>query len=90
MKKLGQKIFRPKSCVIFSGSEIGRLMGFPIDADVSANGEIILNVGHESVFRFPETCSIRCQWKLLGNSFNVRVAACAAELGLEIRPSSRR
>lgn len=66
----------------FSGSEIGRLMGFPIDADVSANGEIILNEGHEFVFRFPETCSIRSQWKLLGNSLNVRVAACVAELGL--------
>ncbi len=41
-------------------------MGFPIDAHVSANGEIILNEGHEFVFRFPETCSIRSQWKLLG------------------------
>jgi hypothetical protein len=57
-------------------------MGFPIDAHVSANGEIILNEGHEFVFRFPETCSIRSQWKLLGNSLNVRVAACVAELGL--------
>jgi hypothetical protein len=52
LKKLGQKIFRPKSCVIFSGSEIGRLMGFPIDADVSANGEIILNEGMSLYFDF--------------------------------------
>lgn len=33
-------------------------------------------------FSFPDDCSTRQQWKLLGNSLNVKVAACVTQLGL--------
>lgn len=35
-------------------------------------------------FSFPADCSLKQQWKLLGNSLNVRVAASVAELGLRL------
>jgi site-specific DNA-cytosine methylase len=33
-------------------------------------------------FSFPKDCSVKQQWKLLGNSLNVRVAASVAEIGI--------
>ena len=33
-------------------------------------------------FSFPKDCSMKQQWKLLGNSLNVRVAASVAEIGI--------
>ena len=97
-----------------SGTEIARLMGFPVlepavcdcskgcsssaDTDVLA-AEGTGGSGHtraakddvENIvyldddarkFAFPPDCTIKQQWKLLGNSLNVRVAACVAEIGI--------
>lgn len=36
----------------------------------------------DTVFSFPPDCSLKQQWKLLGNSLNVKVAAAIVELGL--------
>ena len=60
----------------FSGVEIGRLFGFPMDAIVDGN--------NTSTFRFPPDCTERQQWKLLGNSINVHVAAKMAYIGLSV------
>jgi tRNA (cytosine38-C5)-methyltransferase len=35
-------------------------------------------------FSFPKECSLKQQWKLLGNSLNVKVAASVSELGLRL------
>ena len=35
-------------------------------------------------FSFPAGCSLKQQWRLLGNSLNVRVAASVTELGLQL------
>lgn len=83
----------------FSGTEIARLMGFPVShaahsgTTTSANDGTLAYEGHESssqlkidvpmrTFSFPESCSMKRQWKLLGNSLNVHVASCLAEIGL--------
>lgn len=58
----------------FSGVEIGRLFGFPMDATVDGR----------STFQFPPDCTERQQWKLLGNSINVHVAAKMAYIGLSV------
>ena len=70
----------------FSGSEIGRFMGFPMSRDSNADTLESKDDAHDKhvAFRFPSTCSIKSQWKLLGNSLNVRVAARVAELGLDL------
>jgi len=39
-------------------------------------------MGFDESFSFPADCSLKQQWKLLGNSLNVRVAARVAQLGL--------
>ena len=83
----------------FSGNEIARLMGFPvaelsasaaykgIDAGVSspfsdANTVDSLDTSFRR-FSFPPECAMKQQWKLLGNSLNVRVAAIVAEIGIQ-------
>jgi tRNA (cytosine38-C5)-methyltransferase len=58
----------------FSGIEIGRLFGFPVDASVDGN----------SSFQFPPDCTEKQQWKLLGNSINVHVAAKMVYIGLSV------
>ena len=35
-------------------------------------------------FSFPPESTMKQQWKLLGNSLNVRVAACVAQIGIEM------
>lgn len=90
----------------FSGSEIARLMGFPVEeppattvckeivnADSSLVSDAKTGIGAESMdslsdnsfrkFRFPPECTMKQQWKLLGNSLNVRVAAIVAEIGIQ-------
>lgn len=65
----------------FSGIEIGRLFGFPVDSSVDrsmSTGEIA------SSFQFPPDCTERQQWKLLGNSINVHVAAKMVYIGLSV------
>lgn len=45
--------------------------------------------GFPETFQFPASCSLKQQWKLMGNSLNVRVAARVLELGLRLlRPAS--
>lgn len=88
-----------------SGTEIARLMGFPVaepaavviggdacpekrleSSVATATGELAMmdGNGEESIrkFSFPEECIMKRQWKLLGNSLNVRVAARVAEMGI--------
>jgi tRNA (cytosine38-C5)-methyltransferase len=48
--------------------------------------------GFENDFRFPASCSTKQQWKLMGNSLNVRLAARVVELGLRLmlmRPKTK-
>jgi len=40
--------------------------------------------GFSNDFCFPSSISLKQQWKLIGNSLNVRVAARLTELGLRI------
>jgi tRNA (cytosine38-C5)-methyltransferase len=92
----------------FSGTEIARLMGFPVAEppatstaanacnsqidvsslsssgrtsmfDVSSNGKSNAPL---RTFSFPADCTMKQQWKMLGNSLNVRVAASVAEIGI--------
>ncbi|KAL9179185.1 hypothetical protein ACHAXT_008475 [Thalassiosira profunda] len=64
-----------------SGTEIARLMGFPADADAATTATDDAKERRRT-FGFPPGCSTKQQWKLLGNSLNVRVAATVAEIGL--------
>jgi len=41
-----------------------------------------VSVSSHRKFSFPEDVVVKRQWKLLGNSLNVRVAACVAEIGI--------
>ena len=41
-------------------------------------------MGFSSSFSFPSNCTYRQQWKLVGNSLNVRVASKVVELGLRM------
>jgi len=78
----------------FSGTEVARLMGFPVDdEEESADNdnkkkkcqtaeEEEKEVGYRK-FSFPSEVTMKQQWKLLGNSLNVRVAATVAEMGIE-------
>ena len=66
-----------------SGTEIARLMGFPVArpaAGTSVDGDM-----DESYrkFSFPGTTTPKQQWKLLGNSLNVKVAGMMAEIGVK-------
>jgi len=65
----------------FSSTEIARLFGFPV-ATVISNGQ-------PWKFRFPPECTMKQQWRLLGNSINVKVAShiCEAALRLVSRNS---
>ncbi|KAL7538541.1 hypothetical protein ACHAWF_006121 [Thalassiosira exigua] len=73
-----------------SGAEIARLMGFPVaeppamrcDGDCPAKN-LASGEGTVRKFRFPHDVTMRQQWKLLGNSLNVRVAAFVAEIGIQ-------
>lgn len=38
--------------------------------------------GFSNNFSFPSNCSMKQQWKLVGNSINVHLASCLVELGL--------
>jgi tRNA (cytosine38-C5)-methyltransferase len=40
--------------------------------------------GFPDTFDFPPSCTPKQQWKLMGNSINVRVAARVLELGLRL------
>ena len=94
----------------FSGTEIARLMGFPVlepaacgcnescenlaEANNAKAGNGIrkyetgYNMQNEMMtqtfrkFSFPSNCTLKQQWKLLGNSLNVQVAASVAEIGI--------
>ncbi len=92
----------------FSGSEIARLMGFPVaeppatatcketvNAELSSAPSFLISDAKPSddiisfsdtsfrKFSFPSECTMKQQWKLLGNSLNVRVAALVAEIGIK-------
>ena len=79
----------------FSGTEIARLMGFPLDTSSNDDSKtFVLNNGTSTndkqledvskrKFSFPKDCTMRQQWKMLGNSLNVRVAASVAEIGIQ-------
>lgn len=41
-------------------------------------------MGFSKEFSFPSDCSMKQQWKLIGNSLNVRVASKIIELGLQL------
>ena len=58
----------------FSGTEMARIMGFPVDEKNSYDGS--------PRFSFPSDCPVRNQWRLLGNSLNIRVASKVTEVGL--------
>ena len=60
-----------------SGTEIARIMGFPVSA---------ANDGNDKSFRkfsLPSTITLKQQWKLLGNSLNVKVAGTVAAIGMK-------
>ena len=63
----------------FAGIEMARLMGFP----VKNIGE---NISERRVrqFAFPPDCTTKQQWKMIGNSLNVKVAAKVAEVGIRL------
>jgi tRNA (cytosine38-C5)-methyltransferase len=46
--------------------------------------EIALLLGFPPSFRFPAHVTVKQQWKLLGNSLSVRVAAVVVEFGLRV------
>ena len=57
----------------FNGREMARLMGFPV-GDKSGKNSLS--------FSFPNDCTQKQQWKLMGNSLNVQVASRLAEIAL--------
>ena len=60
--------------------EMARLLGFPVAESPASEPE-----GRTLPFRtfgFPPECTMKQQWKLMGNSINVHVAALVAELGI--------
>ncbi|KAL7486486.1 hypothetical protein ACHAW6_012081 [Cyclotella cf. meneghiniana] len=70
-----------------SGTEIARLMGFPVLEPAAEQEQVAYNAKEDDLmirkFSFPSTCSMKQQWKLLGNSLNVRVAARIAAIGIQ-------
>lgn len=60
-----------------SGTEIARLFGFPVDC--ASDGPTAMRS-----FEFPSTCTMKQQWKLLGNSINVIVASTVAYVGVTL------
>ena len=78
----------------FSGTEVARLMGFPVDEQPAVASDDksycsktkLLGAASEESYRkftFPPEITMKQQWKLLGNSLNVRLAAKVAEIGLK-------
>lgn len=70
----------------FSGTEVARLMGFPVDEQpaVASDDESYVASGESHrEFTFPAHVTMKQQWKLLGNSLNVRLAAKVAEIGIQ-------
>lgn len=67
-----------------SGTEIARLMGFPVSepAAIMQHEKQEAFMKEVRMFSFPSHCTMRQQWKLLGNSLNVKVAANVAEIGI--------
>ena len=68
-----------------SGTEIARLMGFPVSepAGKSASPDDAIDKSFRT-FNFPSTTTVKQQWKLLGNSLNVEVAGKVAEIGITL------
>lgn len=60
-----------------SGTEVARLMGFPLKNE--DGGKL-----NGTTFEFPDWCTEKQKWRLLGNSINVAVAARVAEVGIRI------
>jgi len=78
----------------FSGTEIARLMGFPVDTSSNYDSTSVSNNGTSASdkqledasirkFSFPTDCSMKQQWKMLGNSLNVRLTASVAKIGIQ-------
>lgn len=67
-----------------SGTEIARLMGFPVLEPAVCYEKPCTEDLHPDLrqFSFPSSCTMKQQWKLLGNSLNVKVAAKMAEIGI--------
>lgn len=75
----------------FSGTEIARLMGFPVVSccTTKTTNNNIVNVRDDNPpsdgrtnFMFPPNITRKQQWKLLGNSLNVKVAAKIVEVSI--------
>lgn len=69
----------------FSGTEIARLMGFPVSDPAAGKSAPTDDKSVDKSFRkfsFPSTINVKQQWKLLGNSLNVEVAGKVAEIGI--------
>ena len=64
-----------------SDEEVARLMGFPSKEDATGSTE--------STFSFPDWCTEKQKWRLLGNSINVVVSARIAELGIRMITSKK-
>ena len=64
-----------------SGEEVARLMGFPLKENTTGSAE--------STFSFPEWCTEKQKWRLLGNSINVVISARIAELGIRMITSKK-
>ncbi len=60
----------------FTGREIARLLGFPVDDDTQNS--------KTPAFSFPNDCTEKQRWKLMGNSLNVKVASKLTELALRV------
>jgi len=72
-----------KNLRYFSGIEIARLMGFPVVTfKIKEQDNLCIFDNRKINFTFPFYCTVRQQWKLLGNSLNVKVAAKIAEFGV--------
>jgi len=67
----------------FTGKEIARLMGFPVN---TTRNSIDVSKSQQSSysFSFPADCTLKQQWKLMGNSLNVKVAGKVAVLALQL------
>lgn len=66
-----------------SGTEIARLMGFPVAGKSASTGDDAIGKSFRE-FNFPATVTVKQQWKLLGNSLNVKVAGKVAEIGMTV------
>lgn len=65
----------------FSGLELARLFGFPVSTH---DGD-----SQRKSFSFPVDCNMKQQWKLIGNSINVKVASKLCELGLSLHSETK-